>query len=210
MTSRRLLIVAALMLATGGFLRIVSAADLAPAAAGLSALPLRIGDDWRGQDLGRFDRDTEAILQADSYLLHRYIRDGVPLDLFVAYYATQRSGHTIHSPLNCLPGTGWEWVDRRRERVTVGPGRDIDINSNIARKNTERHLVYYWYQSHGRAVANEYRNRLLLVQDALTLHRSDGALVRVSAPIVARDGRAPDLAGFIRALYPILTRHLPE
>jgi EpsI family protein len=209
MTSRRLLIVAAWMVAAGGFLRIVSAADLVPEASGLRSLPLQI-DEWRGQDLGRFDRDTEAVLQADDYLLRRYTRDGVPVDLFVAYYATQRSGHTIHSPLNCLPGTGWEWVDRRRERISVGPGRDIDINGNVARKNGEQSLVYYWYQSHGRATASEYRNKLLLVQDALTLHRSDGALVRVTAPAFPRTARSADLTAFIRALYPILARHLPE
>jgi len=209
MTSRRLLIVAAWMVAAGGFLRIVSAADLVPEASGLRSLPLQI-DEWRGQDLGRFDRDTEAVLQADNYLLRRYARDGVPVDLFVAYYATQRSGHTIHSPLNCLPGTGWEWVDRRLERISVGPGRGIDINGNVARKNGEQSLVYYWYQSHGRATASEYRNKLLLVQDALTLHRSDGALVRVTAPAFPRTARSADLTAFIRALYPILARHLPE
>jgi EpsI family protein len=209
MTSRRLLIAAALMMAAGGFLRILSAADLVPEASALSALPLQI-DGWRGQDLGRLDHDTEAVLQADTYLLRRYTREGVPADLFIAYYATQRSGHTIHSPLNCLPGTGWEWVDRRRERVTVRAGHDIEINANIARKNGEQDLVYYWYQSHGRAIASEYRNRLLLVQDALTLHRSDGALVRVTAAVLPRTARAADVAAFIRALYPILTRHLPE
>jgi EpsI family protein len=209
MTSRRLLIVAALMMAAGGFLRIVSAADLVPEASRLAALPLEI-DDWRGRDLGRLDRDTEVELQADNYLLRRYTRNGMAADLFIAYYATQRSGHTIHSPLNCLPGTGWEWVERRRERVLVGPGRDIDINGNIARKNGQQDLVYYWYQSHGRAVASEYRNKLLLVQDALTLHRSEGALVRVTTPVLARDARSTDLAAFIRALYPILTRHRPE
>ena len=208
MTSRRLLIVAALMMAAGGILRTVSAADLAPAASGLSALPLRI-DEWRGHDLRRFDPAIEAALQADDYLFRRYTRDGVPVDLFIAYYATQRSGHTIHSPLNCLPGTGWEWVDRRRQQVAVG-GRDIEINSNVARKNGEQSLVYYWYQSRGRTVASEYRNRLLLVQDALTLHRSDGALVRVTAPVLPRDARSADLAAFIRALYPQITRHLPE
>ena len=209
MNSRRLLVVAALMLTAGGLLRTVSATDVVPAAPTLAAVPLQIAD-WTGRDLDRLDRETEAVLQADSYLLRRYVRDGAPADLFVAYYATQRSGHTIHSPLNCLPGTGWEWVDRRRERVSVGPGRAIDINSNVARKNGEQVLVYYWYQSHGRAVASEYRNKLLLVQDALTRHRSDGALVRVTTPILARNARPADLAAFIRTLYPILTHHLPE
>ncbi|PYQ70227.1 MAG: EpsI family protein [Acidobacteria bacterium] len=209
MMARRLAIVAALMLAVGAFLRVVSAADLVPDASGLNALPMRI-DQWHGRDLGRFDHDIEAVLQADTYTMRRYTRDAIPVDLFVAYYATQRTGHTIHSPLNCLPGTGWEWVDRRRERIRIGPGRDIEVNRNIARKNGEQDLVYYWYQSHGRTIASEYRNRLMLVHDALTLHRSDGALVRVTAPIIVGATRAADLPAFIRALYPVLTRHLPE
>ena len=78
------------------------------------------------------------------------------------------------------------------------------------RKNGAQSLVYYWYQSHGRAIASDYRNRLLLVQDALTLHRSDGAVVRVTAPLLPRNARPADVAGFIRALYPILAQHLPE
>ena len=209
MISRRLLIVAALMLAAGGLLRTVSATDVVPQALALPRLPSEIGD-WRGHDLDRLDRETEAILQADNYLLRRYTRDATVADLFVAYYTTQRSGHTIHSPLNCLPGTGWEWIDRRRERISVAPGRAIEINGNVARKNGEQILVYYWYQSHGRAVASEYRNKLLLVQDALTLHRSDGALVRVTTPIVARHVPTADLTAFIRTLYPILIQHLPE
>jgi len=209
MTSRRLFVVAALMVAAGGFLRTLAAADLVPNASMVEALPFQIGA-WRGRDLGRFDPDTEAILQADSYVMRRYERNGVPVDLFVAYYATQRSGHTIHSPLNCLPGTGWEWVDTRRQPISLGPEREVVINANVARKNGQRDLVYYWYQSHGRAVASEYRNRLLLVQDSLTLHRSDGALVRVTAPVVADNTSAAEVTAFIRALYPILTRYLPE
>jgi EpsI family protein len=209
MTPRRLLIAAALMVATGGFLRSLSAADLVPDPSLLNALPFQIGE-WRGRDLGRFDAETEAVLQADSYVMRRYVRAGIPVDLFVAYYATQRSGHTMHSPLNCLPGTGWEWLDRRRENVSVAPGREIGINANVARKNGQQDLVYYWYQSHGRAVSSEYRNRLLLVQDSLTLHRSDGALVRVTAPVLAGNASSAEVTAFIRALHPTLTRHLPE
>ena len=209
MTSRRLFFVACVMLATAGLLRVVAATDLVPPAPALSALPLQI-EDWRGKEGGRLDKETEAVLQADSYLLRTYSRQQMPVDLFVAYYATQRSGHTIHSPLNCLPGTGWEWVARRRERVVLDSGRQIEINANVARKNGQEDLVYYWYQSHGRAVASEFRNKFLLVQDALTLHRSEGALVRVTAQILPGRAGAEDVASFVRALFPVLTHHLPE
>src|SRR2546428_10834895 len=196
----RLLLVACFMAATGGFLRLVAATDFVPAADGLSALPLQI-DGWRGRDEGRLDSQTEAILQADAYLMRTYTRGAAPVTLFVAYYGTQRAGHTMHSPLNCLPGTGWEWVERGRQRVSIAPGREIETNRNIARKNGEQDLVYYWYQSRSRTVASDYRNKLLLVQDALTLHRSDGALVRVTTPMLPGEARSTDdAASFIRAL----------
>ena len=209
MNSRRFLVVAFLMIATGGVLRAVAARDLAPAATALNALPLQIAD-WRGQDGGRLDRDTESVLQADSYLLRTYSRGQLPVDLFVAYYATQRSGHTIHSPLNCLPGTGWEWVTRRRVRVPLESGREIEINANVARKNGQEDLVYDWDQSHGRVEASEFRNKILLVRDALTLHRSEGTLVRVTAPVLPGEAPAEAIGSFIGALVPVLTRHLPE
>jgi hypothetical protein len=44
-----------------------------PAADALSALPMQI-DGWRGRDLGRLDSETEAVLQADSYLLRTHTR----------------------------------------------------------------------------------------------------------------------------------------
>ena len=94
--------------------------------------------------------------------------------------------------------------------MSLGSGREIEINANVARKNGQEDLVYYWYQSHGRAVASEFRNKFLLVQDALTLHRSEGALVRVTAQVQPGYARAEEIASFIRALFPVLTKHLPE
>lgn len=79
-------------------------------------------------------------------------RGAVPVTLFVAYYASQRSGHTIHSPLNCLPGTGWEWVERKQRRIDVAPGQTIELNGNVARRASQQDLVDYWYQSRGRTV----------------------------------------------------------
>jgi EpsI family protein len=208
--SHRLLLAACFMAATATYLRAVTPADVVPSADRLSALPLML-DDWRGRDDGRLDSATEAVLQADAYLLRTYWRGPIPVSLFVAYYATQRSGHTIHSPLNCLPGTGWEWTERARQRVAIDPDAGIEINRNIARRHEQQALVYYWYQSRGRAVASDFHNKFLLVYDALRLHRSDGALVRVTTPLLPGDQRASEeISSFIRALYPALTQHLPE
>jgi len=206
--ARRLLIVAVCIVATGGFLRLTAAADIVPDAR-LQTLPLTIGS-WQGRDDGRLDKDIERTLQADSYLVRTYTRGPAQVGLYVAYYATQRTGHTIHSPLNCLPGTGWDWLERGRQTVAAPAGQTFEINRAIAQKDTNRLLLYYWYQSRGRIVASDYTNKLLLMRDSLTLHRSDGALVRVVTPASGGLDGSADALAFITALYPALVNHLPQ
>jgi EpsI family protein len=158
----------------------------------------------------RLDEDTERVLQADSYLLRSYEFSGAPVDVLVAFYASQESGHTIHSPLNCLPGTGWTWSSRDLETIPTADGRTITVNRNIATLGGDQLLVYYWYQSRGRVTASDYRNKFLLVRDALLLHRSDGALVRVTTPWPVDAEESAHPAAFVRDLYSTLTKQLPE
>jgi EpsI family protein len=198
------------MVAIAGYSHSVASADAVPPAAGLASLPLSM-DGWHGVDRGPLDPQTEQVLQADSYLMRSYRRGAADVGLFVAYYATQRAGHTIHSPLNCLPGSGWDPVVRRRESLAVAPGVVLDVNRVVVQQGTNEQLVYYWYQSRGRSVASEYRAKFLLIRDSVALHRSDGALVRVTTPIGASEqASADEAASFARALYPSLTRQLPE
>jgi EpsI family protein len=204
---QRLLVAGGFVLLTAGALRVGASTELAIPAPRLLDLDVpraTVVDD------ARLDEDTESVLQADQYLMRTYVRADLPITLFVAYYATQRSGHTIHSPLNCLPGTGWTWMGRGREQIAVTPTQSIEVNRNIATKGGEALLLYYWYQSHGRVVASDYRNKLLLVQDSLLLHRSDGALVRVTVPATDDEQAANAATAFIRDAYPSLTKQLPE
>jgi EpsI family protein len=208
--SFRLFVVAICMAVIAGYSRSAVIADAPPRAAELGALPLTF-DGWRGIDRGPLDPQTEQILQAESYIVRSYVRGAASVGLFVAYYATQRAGHTMHSPLNCLPGAGWDPVERQREPMSIAPGLALDVNRVVVQQGASRQLVYYWYQSRGRSVASEYRARLLLIRDSVTLHRSDGALVRVTSPIAGSEGAsAGEAASFVRALYPSLTRQLPE
>jgi EpsI family protein len=210
MISTRLLVVSLLVAATAGYSRSVLSADAIPRAVDLHALPLALGG-WHGVEQGPLDAETRRILQADSYILRSYTRGASNVGLYVAYYATERAGHTMHSPLNCLPGSGWDPVERRRESVAVAPNLVFDVNRVVVQKGAAQQIVYYWYQSRGRAVASEYRSKLLLVRDSLMLHRSDGAIVRVNAPIAGGEqASAADATSFIHTLYPSLTRQIPE
>src|SRR5205807_4966788 len=118
-------------------------------------------------------------------------------------------GDTVHSPMNCLPAAGWQLLTMDRAPIPADE-HSIVVNRDIIQKGLDKRLVYYWYQSHSRVVASEYWSKAYLVLDGLRLHRSDGALVRVIAPIRESETVAERSAvDFVRALFPVLDRHLP-
>jgi EpsI family protein len=158
------------------------------------------------------------VLGVDDYLSRIYYKPGGgAAGLYIGYYGSQRQGDTIHSPLNCLPGAGWEPVSEGRKTIVNvdAAGRDITVNRYIVQKGLDRQLVLYWYQSHGRVVASEYWSRAFLINDAIRLNRTDGSLVRVIVPIAVGaddDGAAAENLAeeFVRVLFPQLPTYLPN
>jgi EpsI family protein len=178
------------------------------------SFPMTIGD-WHAVVDPPLQPDVLKVLGVDDYLSRVYYRPGgAAIGLYMGFYASQRQGDTIHSPLNCLPGAGWEPVVQDRLVIPgVGPGGGIEVNRYIVQKGLQRQLVLYWYQSHGRVVASEYTSRLLLISDALRINRTDGSMVRVIAPIPREaDGAdAEKLAvTYVRQLFPLLGEYLPS
>jgi EpsI family protein len=148
----------------------------------------------------------------DEYLDRVYSRAGSqPIALYVGYYESQRTGDTMHSPKNCLPGGGWEPLRTRRVTVPVSERAQVPVNEYLVAKGLDRQLVIYWYQSRGRAVASEYWGKVWLVADAITRNRTDGALVRVATPVGADEEKArADAMEFVQAFYPQLARFVPN
>ena len=173
-------------------------------------------DGWRAVNDPPMEEAILKVLGVDDYLSRAYYRpDGSVIGLYMGYYGSQRQGDTIHSPLNCLPGAGWEAVSQGRATIANagGPGVDIVVNRYVVQKGLERQMVLYWYQSHGRVVASEYTSRLLLIHDAIRLNRTDGSMVRVVSPIAAgSDGADAEAlaADFVRAIFPRLSEYIPS
>ena len=89
----------------------------------------------------------------------------------------------LHSPKNCLPGNGWFIARRDTTTVDVAPYAPFTVNSYTVRNGIDQQVVLYWYQqSGGRIVTNEYLGRVHLVVDSLTKGRTDAAMIRVSVP----------------------------
>lgn len=182
--------VVAAVLATQWFLFSVRTDATAPASARpLAKVPSTIGA-WRGQDQPPFDAETLRILAADDYLNRVYVDgDGHAAGLYVAFYASQQAGESIHSPLHCLPGNGWQPVSTSRVTLSAG-GQPVTINRMLVQKSAMRQVVLYWFAGRGRTVASEYANKLWLVWDGLRYGRSEGALVRVTTPVGDDERRA--------------------
>jgi EpsI family protein len=175
----------------------------------LAELPFVLAD-WAGREAPPLDDDVLGQLGVDDYVNRHYARaGGAPVGLYVGYYASQRQGDTIHSPRNCLPGAGWRPIETGLAGVQYA-GRTVDVNRFVIQKGLDRQVVFYWYQGRGRVIANEYANKGLLMLDAARLHRTNGGLVRMIAPVITTvDAATAELSAFAAALLPHLDRHLP-
>jgi len=150
----------------------------------LKDFPRQIGG-W--QQIGSdsvLDNETLKVLRASDYLMRNYrSANGRVANFYVGYYATQRDGATYHSPLNCLPGSGWIMSDPAKVTITLPDGRAFTANRYLIQNGDEKDLLVYWYQGRGRAVASEYWGKVYTVLDSVRLRRSDGAMVRVTIPV---------------------------
>lgn len=168
---------------------------------------------WTLYQEGVVDKDTQDVLKADQVFSRSYVSPEyqVPANLFVAYFRTQRTGQTPHSPKNCLPGNGW--VQSSSEIVNVDvPGRaPIEVNHYLVAKGDNKSVVMYWYQSRDRVVASEYKSKIHSVLDAIRYNHSDIAIVRVVVPVVENhiDDATNEAVKFIQAFYSPLRQHFP-
>ena len=206
------LVLSALLIAQALAYYGLSRPEPVPLAQPLHRFPTKIGA-WRMVRPIAMDPETANVLRADDYLLRDYAdarNEGV--NLFVAFFKSQRAGQTPHSPKNCLPASGWVWTESNTLRVTIaGRAQPIEINRYVVSKGEEKAVVLYWYQSRGRVVANEFKAAEFVAWDALRYNRTDTALVRVVAPVA--DGRADSATAagveFIQDFFATLRQFFP-
>ena len=210
----RFAIAAFLMTATAFLLEARSHQEVFPPREALSSVPPNFGS-WRATDIP-IDQQTLDILGSGEFLFREYEDLGnqqLPVNLFIAYFPSQKTGDTIHSPSNCLPGAGWVPTQKQLVQISRGDGTSFPANRYVVAKAGDRQLALYWYQAHDRIVANEYLAKYYLVADSIRMNRSDGALVRLMTPMFrgeSVDAAQARLMSVGSQVIPLLNKYIPR
>lgn len=209
----RFIVVVLSLAGTGLLLQARNRAEIIPLRTPLEEFPHSF-QDWNSNDIP-ISSEVLDILGPGDFLLRDY-RDqtnGATVNLFIAYFPSQRSGDAIHSPKNCLPGAGWSPVRSDRIRVTLPGNISFPANRYVIAKGEARQLVLYSYWAHNRVVASEYWAKFYLVADSIRLHRTDGSLVRLTTTLGTRESIESGqrrLLALAEKVVPLIPEYVPR
>ena len=209
---RHWLLLAVLLLATFGVRSRLGASPTVQLQQPLAQFPSAVAG-WTLENQPSMTSDVLGVLKADDYLLRNYRNaQGQQANFFVAYYRSQHAGEAMHSPKNCLPGSGWEPIlDDTVPLAAAGPG--VAINRYVVENSGDRQLVLYWYQAQDHVIASEYVTKAFLIWDSMRTGRRDGAIVRVVVPMApgeSFDAATQRALSFANPSLPLLNHFLPQ
>jgi len=162
------------------------------------------------------DPETLQTLGKGDFLNREYMRsptDRAPIGLFIAYFPTQRTGQSIHSPQHCLPGAGWTFLSSGVTELTGAGGMKETVGEYLINNGRDTEEVLYWYQLHGRSIASDYKAKLYTLADSIRLGRTDEALVRIITPVNSGEDRLEAhnrAVGFAEQIVPLLPAYVPN
>jgi EpsI family protein len=211
----RFALAALLLGGTGFLLHFRNHGETFPPRQPLISFPTQFGN-WQATDIP-ISKEELDILGAGEFIMRDY-RDQAEsnplINLYIAYFPSQQTHDTIHSPKHCLPGNGWAPVHSDKIQVAWSGHAPFSANRYVIANGDERRLVIYWFWAHDRAVASEYWAKFYLVADSLRLHRSDGSLIRVMTPLLqneTEDAAQQRLLSFADGnIAPLIDQYIPK
>jgi exosortase D (VPLPA-CTERM-specific) len=185
-----------------------------PVAKSFNRFPVRV-DEWIGRRESIEQKIVDALELSDYLVINFHNWAGETVNFYVAYYESQRKGQSIHSPESCLPGGGWDFG---RSGMATVPLHNhdpavISVNRAFLQKSGYRQLCYFWFPMRGRVLTHLHQLKLYNFWDALTRHRTDGALVRLTTPVGDMESVAvaeQRLQRFVQEIVPVLDGFLPK
>jgi EpsI family protein len=221
MTSPKLWVIVLLMFFTAVELHVRGDVDRTPPSQPLRELPGTIGDRT-AVDIP-IDDETLQILGKGDFLNRVYVapreaaianpQDRAEIGLYIAYFPTQRSGQSIHSPQNCLPGAGWTFEQKSVTSFTDQTGKEYRVGEYLITNGNVTEEALYWYQLHGESIASDYKAKLYTLADSIRYSRTDEALVRIMTTVLPGEDRSDArnrVIGFARQISPLLPAYVPN
>ncbi|MDP3024009.1 MAG: EpsI family protein [candidate division Zixibacteria bacterium] len=159
---------------------------LPPNTANLQIIPLST-KTWQGLEY-HFSDNTYQILRTDASTFRKYVdQQGNIVWLFLAYFKSQKYGSQIHSPKNCLPGSGWNILKKDKYYFKVGLSDSLCSNLFTISDGKESELMFYWFITESGIVTNEFMLKLDLVLNSLRHKPTHAAFVRMTISLQRSD-----------------------
>ncbi len=206
----RYFVVIMLISGTIFYSKLMSHGKPVPIIKSLENFPKQIGS-WNGE-MHRFSQAIYDNLGVDDSILIDYKNDNKDtISMYVGYYEDQKQGEIIHSPKNCMLGSGWQPIDVSETDISLST-KKISVTKMILEKRSQKMVVLYWYQSGKRVIANEYIQRLYFILDSIRYNRTNAAFVRFTSPALSDDYESVvrEMGKFIKKTVPILDDFLPR
>ncbi|MCF8107693.1 MAG: EpsI family protein [Desulfohalobiaceae bacterium] len=213
MPKYRAIILALLFLSGAVLVQALARDGSTPISRPLDRMPDTIGP-WRASGSQAMGEDIVDVLGVDDYIFRNYqAAQGQTINVYVSYFSHTDRTKGYHSPLNCMPGSGWEIARTESLSLAVrGSPQQARVNRLLLQKGAEKQVSLYWYQVRGRILHNEYLERIYRVIDSIFKNRTDGAFIRLIATNTNQDLQQDTamLKDFAARLIPVLREFLPS
>ena len=203
-----------LLLATFALSQGIEFREKIPANKSLDQFPLKFAN-WSAESRQPLAQIFLDALDLSEYMMADYQNsNNQRVSVYVAYYGSQSKGKSIHSPATCLPGSGWSFDQSGTVSISgiSGNPETMEVNRAIMQYGRSTQISYYWFAQRGRILNNAYQLKIYNFWDALTMHRTDGALVRLITPVSENENLADAevrLQNFVRDIVPFLKEYIP-
>jgi exosortase D (VPLPA-CTERM-specific) len=171
----------------------------------------RVLSGWRMTQEFAMPDNIQKVLKASDTLTRRYVTaEGKSVDLYIGYHGGGKESGEIHSPKQCLPGSGWFELSTRRRSLDVA-GTKINLVQAVYQKGESRQLFLYWFQVQDKTISDEYSLKIAEITNSIINRRRDASFIRISIPFESDElGAVATGERFVRDFMPALREFLPE
>ncbi len=198
------------MISSAAFLHLFDTDSPTPIKQPLQSFPHKIGV-WQSSKSQTLQKDIARMLNVDDYIFRTYhAPNGLTISFYVSFFAYTDRTKGYHSPLNCMPGSGWNIAHTQEFQIQLEDSQTVDVKRLIMQNGDQKQDALYWYQCRGRIIHNEYWERIYRVIDSIWKQRTDGAFVRLILHQQPDKASMSNLKEFAAEVIPLLWKYLPR